>query len=84
MTGWAVLGGALAAASLAWAAIAAVAVLGHRSLDERPIRWLGATALGALAVDIAGAPVHWALPPALLILGLAVGFLADPDEEPDA
>lgn len=78
MSPWAVIGGALAAGVLAWAAIATVAWLGQGSLDQRPIRWLGAAALALLALDLGGAPVHWALPPALLAVGLAAGVLGEP------
>jgi hypothetical protein len=70
---WTVIGGALSAGLLAWAAIAAVAWLGEGQLDVAPIRWFGAGALGLVALDVAGVPVHWGLPPALVGVGLAVG-----------
>lgn len=80
MSAWAVIGGALAAGVLAWTAIATVAWLGQRSLDQRPIRWLGAAALALLALDLAGAPVPWPLPPAMLAVGLVAGVLHEPAE----
>jgi len=78
---WAPIVGALAAALIAWLAIAAVAWLGHGNLDLQPVRWLGALALGLLAVDLAGLAVPWPVPPALLGIGFVAGLVREPDEE---
>lgn len=83
MTPWAVIAGALAAGLIAWLAIAAVAWLGEGRLDVGPIRWLGAVALGLVALDIAGAPVHWSLPPTLMAVGLVAGLASASSERFD-
>lgn len=67
------IGGTLAAATLAWVAIAAFAALGRFELRTGPIRGFGAAALGVLALGVAGIPVPWALAPGLLAFGLALG-----------
>lgn len=81
MSAGAVMLGALAAGLIAWAAIATVALLGERSLRTRPIRLFGAGALGLLALDVAGVPIHWALPPSLLVVGLVAGLVPEAQEE---
>lgn len=84
MSSWPVIAGAFAAALLAWAAIAAVAWVGQRQLDTRWIRWLGAAALGLIALDIAGVPVPWALPPTVMALGLLGGLASSHGEDAEA
>lgn len=74
MTSWAVLVGTLVAALIAWLAIAGVALLGEGQLRTRPIRWLGAAALGVLALSIAGLPIPWWASPSLLGVGLLAGL----------
>lgn len=74
MTVWTVLAGTLAAAGLAWVAIAGFAWLGELRPRTGPIRAFGAAALGCLALAVAGVPVPWAIAPSLLGLGLLVGF----------
>lgn len=75
MTPWAVLAGALAAALVAWTAITVIAWLGRGRLSTKPLRWMGAAALGALALDVAGAPVPWVLPVVLLSAGFLAGLV---------
>ncbi|PSG96370.1 hypothetical protein BRD56_11090 [Thermoplasmatales archaeon SW_10_69_26] len=86
MSSCAVIGGALAAGLLAWVAIALVAWLGQIGLNVAPVRWLGALALGLVSLDIAGAPIHWSLPPSLVALGLVAGLAmhADRFDDPTA
>lgn len=83
MSAWPVIGGALAAALLAWVAIATVAWLGQAGLNVAPVRWLGALALGLVALDIVGVPVHWGLPPVLVGLGVAAGLATAEGEARD-
>ncbi len=64
--------GALAACLIAWIAIFGFAWIGRWRLDVRPLRWFGAGALALLAVAIAGLPIPWVLPPALLAVGLVL------------
>lgn len=73
MTSWAVLAGAAGAAALAWVVLAGAAYLGDRHVRTGPIRAWGAAALAALALAVAGLPVPWLVPPALLALGLIHG-----------
>lgn len=65
--------GTLAAATLAWVAIAAFAALGRLELRTGPIRGFGAAALAVLALGVAGIPVPWAIAPGLLGIGLVLG-----------
>lgn len=79
MTGWAVLAGALAAGLIAWTALALIALVGKGQLRTQPVRWFGAAALGALALDVAGLPVPWLVPVGLLAAGLVAGLAPAPD-----
>lgn len=68
--------GALAACLVAWTAIAGFAALGRVQLRLGPVRVLGGAALAVLALRVAGAPLPWALAPALLGVGLVVGAVS--------
>ncbi len=70
MTVLGVILGALAACLVAWSAIGLFAWVGRLGLDARPLRVFGSLALLLLAFAVAGAPVPWALPPALLGVGV--------------
>lgn len=80
MTNWTVLVGALAAAVVAWVAIAGVAWLGRGRLRPQPLRWLGAAALAVLALSVAGLPIPWYASPALLAVGLLAGLVPPPSQ----
>ena len=75
--------GADVAAAVAWASIVLAAVLPIPSFAFARLRWVGAAAIGLVALALVGLPVPGYAPPAVLIGGAGVA-LAWPHRAADA
>lgn len=66
--------GAAIAAGVAWASILLAAVLPIPDAAFTRLRWVGAAAIGLVALALVGVPVPGYLPPAVLVGGAAVAL----------